>query len=264
MRLLVINPNTTQSMTDGIRLLARSVALPDTEVEAVSPPWGPASIEGHMEEAVSAAATLEVVARTAGDYDGVIIACYGDPGLYAARELSPVPVVGIAESSMLLACTIAHRFSVVTVVDRIRPMIVDVVRRYGLAERCASVRGTTLPVLGIEQDPDAAVREIVAESRRAIEEDHAEAICLGCTAMGPLEDRVREELAGVPVLNGVTAAVKMLESLVQLGLPTSRTAAFRAPGPKAMAGQTSLGKAIQTVIGHPAPVPPVDRSHAVA
>ncbi len=179
MRILVINPNTTAAMTSDIEAQARRYAQPDSEIEAISPRWGPASIEGHLEDELAAVATLEAVAERASDYDGVIIACYGDPGLYAAREVSPVPVVGIAEASMLMACMVAHRFSVVTVLPRIKPLVEDVVARYGLRGRCASVRATSLAVLDIERDPDAAQREITAEASKAIASDGAEAICLG-------------------------------------------------------------------------------------
>jgi allantoin racemase len=182
----------------------------------------------------------------AGEHDGVVIACYGDPGLYAAREVSPVPVVGIAEASMLMACTVAHRFSVVSVISRIRPLIEDVVARYGLTDRCASVRTTSLAVLDIERDPHAAEREIAAESQRAVAEDGAEAICLGCAGMGPL-DRSVGEAVGVPVLDGVAAAVKMLEGVLGYGLSTSRAAAFKRPEPKELTGDTDVLRAFRSV-----------------
>ena len=135
-----------------------------------------------------------------------------------------------------MACTVAHRFSVVTVIDRVVPMLEDVVARYGLRDRCASVRGTPLAVLDIERDPTAASRMVLEESRRAIAEDRAEAICLGCAGMGTLECEVRDGLDGIPVIDGVAAAVKMLEGLVGLGLGTSRRAAFMEPGPKELTG----------------------------
>jgi allantoin racemase len=244
MRILVINPNTTEAMTCDIEAQARRYAHPESEVEAISPRWGPASIEGHLEDELAAVATLEAVAERAGDYDGVIIACYGDPGLYAAREVSPVPVVGIAEASMLMACMIAHRFSVVTVLPRIKPLIEDVVARYGLSGRCASVRATSLAVLEIERDPDAAQREITAEASKAITADGAEAICLGCAGMGPLDRHVQEAL-DVPVIDGVAAAVKMLEALNGYGVATSRVAAFKRPEPKELTGETDVLRAFR-------------------
>lgn len=244
MKILVINPNTTWAMTQDIESQARRYAAPDTHVDAISPRWGPASIEGHLEDELAAVATLEVIAERAGEYDGVVIACYGDPGLYAARELSPVPVVGIGEASMLMACMVAHRFSVVTVLPRVRPLIEDMVARYGLAGRCASVRATSLAVLDIERDPDAAEHEITAEATRAIAEDGAEAICLGCAGMGPLDLRVHQNL-GVPVIDGVAAAVKQVEALYGYGLATSRVAAFKRPEPKELTGDSDVLRAFR-------------------
>lgn len=239
MRILVINPNTTEAMTRDIEAEARRYAHPETELEATSPAWGPASIEGHFEEELSAVATLETIAERGHEFDGIALACYGDPGLYAARELSPVPVVGIAEASMLMACMVAHTFSVVTILPRFRPALEDVVRRYGLDERCASVRSTSLAVLDIERDPDAARREIAAEGQRAVAEDGAEAICLGCAGMGPLDKAVEAEV-GVPVIDGVAAAVKMLEGIADYGIATSRVAAFKAPEPKELKGESDV------------------------
>jgi allantoin racemase len=231
MRILVVNPNTTEAMTRDIGEAARRYARPGTEIEAVSPAWGPRSIEGHYEDYVAAVAMLEVVRERAADFDAVVIACYGDPGLAAAREISPVPVVGIAEASMLMACTVAHSFSIVTILPRVKPMLEDVVRLHGLEQRCASVRTTPLSVLDCERDPAAAGREIIKASRLAIEEDGAEAICLGCAGMGPLDKIVQGEI-GVPVLDGTACAVKLLEGIVDYGLFTSRVAAYKAPEPK--------------------------------
>lgn len=231
MRILVINANTTDAITDDISAAASRYARPKTEIEAVSPAWGHRSIEGHYEEELAAVATLEAVRERAAEFDGVVIACYGDPGLFAAREISPVPVVGIAEASMLMACTLAHRFSIVTVLARIKPMLDDMVRMHGLEQRCASIRTTELTVLDCERDPRAATREIVAAARLAIAEDGAEAICLGCAGMGPLDKAVEAEV-GVPVLDGVACAVKLVESLVDYGLSTSRVAAYKEPEPK--------------------------------
>jgi allantoin racemase len=231
MRLLVINPNTSVEMTQGIHEEATRYARPGTEIETVSPAWGPRSIEGHADDIAAAAATLEVVAERSAEFDGLVIACFGDPGLYAAREVSPVPVIGIAEAALLTACTVAYSFSVVTVLPRVKPWIEDTVRLHGLESRCASVRTTPLTVLDCERDPAAAEREIVRASRAAIEEDGAEAICLGCAGMGPL-DKAVERALGVPVLDGVACAVKLLEGLVDYGLATSRVAAFKAPEQK--------------------------------
>jgi allantoin racemase len=231
MRILVINPNTSEEMTSDIGDAARRYARADTEIETVCPDWGPRSIEGHYEDYVAAVATLDVIRDRAGGFDGVVIACFGDPGLPAARELSPVPVVGIAEAAMLTACMVAHRFSIVTVLPRVKPFLEDVVRYHGLESRCASIRTTPLSVLDCERDPSAAEREIVKASRAAIADDGAEAICLGCAGMGPLDKAVQDQI-GVPVLDGTACAVKLLEGIVDYGLFTSRVAAYKEPEPK--------------------------------
>jgi allantoin racemase len=231
MRILVINPNTSEEMTSDIGDAARRYARADTEIETVCPDWGPRSIEGHYEDYVAAVATLDVIRERADGFDGVVIACFGDPGLPAARELSPVPVVGIAEAAMLTACMVAHRFSIVTVLPRVKPFLEDVVRYHGLESRCASIRTTPLSVLDCERDPSAAEREIVKASRAAIADDGAEAICLGCAGMGPLDKAVQGRI-GVPVLDGTACAVKLLEGIVDYGLFTSRVAAYKEPEPK--------------------------------
>ncbi|HEX6023101.1 MAG TPA: aspartate/glutamate racemase family protein, partial [Solirubrobacter sp.] len=111
MRILLLNPNTTDEMTRDMERQARRYARPDTEIEGVTASIGAPSIEGHYEEEFAIMSFLDTIRRRAHEFDGVMLACYGDPGLYACRELSPVPVVGIAEASMLYACTVAHQFS---------------------------------------------------------------------------------------------------------------------------------------------------------
>jgi allantoin racemase len=178
--------------------------------------------------------------------EGVIIAAYGDPGLFAARELSAVPVVGIGEASMLLACTIAHRFSIVTVQPRSAPMLRDQVQRYGLTSRCASVRTASLSVLATQSNSEATASLLVEEARLAVTEDGAEAICLGGAPLGAFRHHI-EDAVGVPAVESVSAAVSLIEGIVRSGLHTSRMAAFKAPGPKRLAGSSTLLDALQPV-----------------
>ena len=235
MRLLVINPNTSQSMTDDIERTARKYARPDTEIVAISPAYGPRSIEGHFEESVAAMATVEEVTRRSDDYDAFVIACYGDPGLYACREVTDKPVIGIAEASMRLAAFVAHSFSIVSVMPRVKPLLEDLLRQVGMESRCASIRCTDLTVLGLEEDPERAIREMIIQAQRAVEEDGAESILLGCSGMGPLEERMRAEVP-VPVLDGTVCAVKIAEALHDCRLFTSKVAAFAWPEAKEMVG----------------------------
>jgi allantoin racemase len=231
MRIMLLNPNTTDEMTRDMERQARRYARADTEIEGVTASFGAPSIEGHYEEELAIISFLHSIRDRAAEFDGVMIACYGDPGLYACRELSPVPVVGIAEASMLMACTVAHKFSVVTVIPRVKPMIENAVRLHGFEHRCASIRTTPLSVLDCENDPDRAVRELTAAAQAAVAEDEAEAILLGCGGMGALDEKIAAELS-VPVIDGLVCAVKLLEGMHDYGLKTSRAAAFKEPEPK--------------------------------
>ena len=222
MRIKVINPNTTQSMTEKIDEAACAVVAAGTEVVTVSPRSGPVSIESHYDEAVSAIGILEEVRQ--GEVDGTdayVIACFGDPGLLAAREVARGPVIGIAEGAMRAASFIARGFSIVTTLRRACPTLRDLVEAYGMQRYCASIRATDLAVLDLEEPGGAAARTVFEECRRAVVEDGADAILLGCAGMADLGDSIAAEL-GVPVIDGVRAAVKFAEGMVALGLATSK------------------------------------------
>ncbi len=239
MRILVINPNTTQAMTDDIGRQARKYARPDTEIVAVSPPYGPRSIEGHFEDYIAAAATVELVAQERDAYDAFVIACYGDPGLYACREVTEKPVIGIAEASIRMSAFLAHNYSIVTVLPRVRPLLQDLVRSVGMEARCASIRCCNLTVLEIEEDPRRAVVELIRESKKAVEEDHAESILLGCAGMGQLDEEIYDAVH-VPVLDGTVCAVKIAEGLYDYKQFTSKKAAFAWPEPKELVACSAI------------------------
>ena len=187
--------------------------------------WGPPSIETFVEEHVAAAAMLQTIAEHRDDYDAFVVACAGHPGLAAARQLTDAPVIGIAEAAMHMACLVAHRFSIVTVIDSVVLMLGDVIAVTGMSPRCASIRATSLSVLEVEQDLARADRVLAEESRRAVDEDGAEAIVLGCAGMGPLDKRLQSEL-GVPVLDGCGCAITLAESCHRYGITTSKAGAY--------------------------------------
>jgi allantoin racemase len=224
MRLLLVNPNTTEAMTAEMVDAARRVAAPGTEVIGATVEDGVPFIDGYADEALGAAGVARLIAARRGQFDAAIVACFGDPGLYAARELSEAPVVGIAEASFYWAMALAHRFAVVTTIDRAIPGTWDLLRHYGVESRCASVTATGLDVLDIDTG-DASVDAIEAAGRIALAAG-AEALCLGCGAMVGAA-QVLEERLGVPVIEAVPAAVTAAESLVRLGLRTSKRTAFR-------------------------------------
>ncbi len=230
MRILFINPNTSASFTAKIQAIAERHALPTTAVIATNPTAGPRSIECIYDELLSAAGTLEVAIRHLDDCDAFVIACYSDhPTVYALREITDKPVLGIAEASMLTACMLGHKFSVVTTNQEWEPLLSDAVRHYGLAERCASVRSTGMAVLALETAvPDHTDALIIQAARTAVEQDGADVICLGCAGMAGLDEKVAAAL-GVPVIDGVVSALKLLEGVVATGLRTSKRLAYARP-----------------------------------
>lgn len=236
MRIMVINPNTTASMTRKIGQAARAVAAPGTEIVACNPAGGPVSIEGHYDEAVSVPGLLEEVRRgEAEGMDGYVVACFGDPGLLACREVARGPVLGIAEAAMHAAAFVATGFSIVTTLGRTRVIAADLVERYGMGRFCRAIRATDLPVLELEREGSEARRIVLEECKRALAEDHAGAIVLGCAGMADLAAEIQQAL-GAPVIDGVAAAVKLVEALVGLGLGTSKVGDLAWPLPKAYTG----------------------------
>lgn len=227
MRILVVNPNTTVSMTEKIGATARVIASPGTEIIAVNPMTGPVSIEGYYDEARSLAGLLQVVEANL-DVDAIVVACFDDTGLDALRCIASCPVVAIGEAAFHMASMLSNKFSVITTLARSVPAIEHNLHRYGLATRCARVRSTEVAVLDLEHDAGPARTKIDIEIRRAIAEDRAEAIVLGCAGMTDLTHSLSSE-HGLPVLDGVGCAITLCEGLVRLGLKTSRLGGYMPP-----------------------------------
>ena len=238
MNIIVINPNTTAVMTSRIAATAQTVAQPGTHIIAIQPSAGPASIEGYADEAMAGPHMLEAMFAAQTQHTevaGYVIACFDDTGLDAARCVLDAPVVGIGEAACHLASLIAARFSVVTTLGRSVSPIEHNLVKYGLASRCARVRAAEVAVLDLEDAASDAYAQISNEVRIALKEDRAEAIVLGCAGMTNLAERLSNE-HGVPVIDGVGAAVKLIESLAGLGLRTSKRTTYAPPRAKAYAG----------------------------
>jgi allantoin racemase len=241
MEILFVNPNTTQEFTNRIAAIAAKYASSGTRVTALTPEYGPKSIESIYDELLSSAGTLEVILPKIDQYDAFVIACYSDhPTVYALREITDKPVLGIAEASMLMACMLGYKFSVVTTNEEWEPLLWDAVRHYGLTERCASVRSTGMPVLALESaSPEETYQMILASAKIAIEQDGAEVICLGCAGMTGMDKQLEKEL-NVPVVDGVVSALKMLEGMVSYGMHTSKRKAYATPGHKELVGLSAI------------------------
>jgi allantoin racemase len=201
-------------------------AFPGTEVRVLDVPTGPASIESAYEEMLAIPATLDLIMACERDgYDAAIIGCFGDPGLEAARELVSMPVVGPCESSMLLAASLGHKFSVLTIFDSLIAGQELLAVKAGVREKLASVRATNIPVLELMRDPAATRRRLVEVAGACVREDRADAFLFGCMTMSFLD--MAEEIAaevGAPAVNAGKAALKQAETLVSMGLAHSKTA----------------------------------------
>ncbi|MGW0335107.1 aspartate/glutamate racemase family protein [Streptomyces sp. NPDC003011] len=247
MRIVVTNCNTTQEMTEEIVRGARAAAGAGTAVTGLTPVWGPESAEGWLDSYLSAAAVLDLLRTYEGPpYDAVVMAGFGEHGREGVRELVDVPVVDITEAAAHLACLLGRRYGVVTTLERSCGQIEDSLELAGVGRNCAAVVGTGLSVLdlgagngdgaggagdgGAGAGRSRAEAAFLAAAERACRAG-AEVLVLGCAGMTGLERTVGEKL-GIPVVDGVAAAVKLAESLVALGLTTSRAGSYGKPVPK--------------------------------
>ncbi len=236
MQIRVINPNTTAGMTASIGAAARTVSASGTEIIAVNPSFGAPSIECHHDDVWAAAGVTEQVrlGETEGA-DAYVIACFGDPGLHAARELARGPVIGIAEAAFHAASLVATGFSVITTLMRTCVIAEHLVLQYGFERRCRGIHGTDIAVLELDDPQSDAFARVLASAQAALEHDRSAAIVLGCAGMADLCRALQQRL-GVPVIDGVAAAVKLAEGLVSMGVGTSKRGDYAVPLVKDYAG----------------------------
>jgi allantoin racemase len=235
MRINVVNPNTTASMTETVGRAAREAAASGTIIAAITSSTGPVSIEGYHDEALSLPGLLiEIRKGEAAGVDAHIVACFDDTGLDACRQLANAPVIGIGEAAYHAAALVAQRFTVVTTLGRSIPALEHNLMKYGF-DRRAKVRAAEVAVLALEDPASDARARIDAEIRRALSEDHSDAIVLGCAGMAQLA-RNLSAAHGCPVIDGVGAAVKLAEMLVTLGHKTAKRGGYEAGRPKRLTG----------------------------
>ncbi|MBN8959260.1 MAG: aspartate/glutamate racemase family protein [Rhizobiales bacterium] len=235
MNILLLNPNTTVSMTDRMLAVGQAAAAPGTVLKPVTAPRGVPYIATRAEAQIGGAIALEMLAEHHRDVDGAIIAAFGDPGLLGARELFDIPIVGMAEAAMLSACMLGRRFSIVTFAHALGPWYEDCVDMHGMRGRCASVRTLNGKIMSVPNVQDEKEDLLVDMACRAVEEDEADVIILGGAPLAGLAGRVRERIP-VPVIEQIGAAVKQVEALVALGARKATAGTFRRPAAKETTG----------------------------
>ena len=232
MKIFVINPNTSQTMTDHIREALEAVKRSDTELTVTCPDRGPETIESAYDEAFAIPPTLGLVKKANDEgYDAVILACFSDPGLEAAREVSVIPVIGIEESTLHMAAMLGAKFSILTPRKQRIPSKCEHVHIRGLSHFLASVRSLDLSVAETDSDPAKTKQRLMDVAKIAVEEDGAEVIVMGCAGMAGYAREIEETLS-VKVLDPAAVALKTAEAMADLGLTHSKAGLFATPPEK--------------------------------
>lgn len=228
MRIAVINPNTTRSMTEAIGQAAARAALPGTEIMARQSAHGPDAIEGPFDGAMCLPGLLRAIALAEAEgADAHVIACFDDTGLDAARALSDRPVVGVGEAALHLASLVSQQFGIVTTLSRSVPTLRDNVRRYGFADRCPQILASDIPVLDLHR-PETGARGKIAAMIAQARDGGAEAVVLGCAGMADFAAELTADM-GIPVIDGVDAAVRLAEVLARAGHRPSKIGGWAQP-----------------------------------
>lgn len=245
-RILLLNPNTTESVTDRLFRAGLKAAAAGTTLIPLTAPRGVPYIATRAEAQIGGAVALEMLAEHHTSADAAIMAAFGDPGLLGARELFDIPIVGMAEAAMVSALMLGRRFAIVTFATALVPWFEDCVEMHGLTGRCAGVRMLDEPFRSIDDVQEEKEALLVDLCNRTILSTGADVIILGGAPLAGLAEKVRERIP-VPVVDQVQAAVKQAEALVSLNPRKATAGTFKRPEPKASKG---LSAALAARIAH--------------
>ena len=230
MKLLVLNPNSSETVTGSIMASARRAAAAGTEVIGITTRGGTRNIDSAFGDYLSGAFAIRTGLDAVAEHapDGVVLAGFGRVGIDALKEALSIPVVSIAESSMAIACLLGHRFTTLTMLQQFIPYQQDLVRYYGFEAKCASVRAININVEACVTHREEALAELTEQIRTIVAEDRAEVVILACAGLCGYDEAL-SKLSGIPVLDPVVVGVKVAESLVTLGLSHSKARKFAYP-----------------------------------
>lgn len=229
MKIKIINPDINEEISKVMLARAKKYCSPGTEVTCNSPSFGVHSVDNMFTWNISSVSVLDELIRSEEeDYDAYVIACFWNPGLQAAREITDKPVVGIGQASLLCGQMIGERASVICVGDTSTHLYRADVERYGMQNRIASYKSANIASEDSFTNPEEVEKIIVNVAREAVEQDKADVILLGCGVMSEFSEHISEKV-GVPVVNPIGAGIKMAESLVGMGLKNSKKYAYHEP-----------------------------------
>ena len=251
MKLLVINPNISASVSDLILVEALRSAAPDTELLMRTAGFGVEYIETRAESLIAGGAVLEIMAREQHLVDGIVVAAFGDPGMPALKEVAGIPVVGITEAALHTAALLGGRFSIIAISNRITAWYRECVEHNGMLGRLASIRSLndSLPDIGTVQQDFAT--ELLRLAREVVEQDGADVVILAGAPLAGLARSIGDQIP-VPVVDGISAGIKQCELLVSLAPGAHQAGSFARPPAKASAG---LSPAVAGLLGAVVPAP---------
>jgi Asp/Glu/hydantoin racemase len=248
-RLLLINPNISDSVSDLIRAEAERSASPATSVEVLTAPFGVAYVETRFEALIGAYAAAQLAAEHHARFDAVIVAAFGDPGLEGLREVLPCPVTGLTEAALASACLLGGRFSIVAISQRIRAWYRETVQHYGLDGRLASIRALDEPLADIGNVQNNQGERLVTLAQHCVREDGADVIVMAGAPLAGLARSLAGQLP-VPTVDGVSSAVRHAESMVRLRPARARAGSYSPPPVKP---HRNLPHAIARLLDGPRP-----------
>jgi allantoin racemase len=228
---LVINPNTSQAMTNEIAVTAQEVFQPPWSCRVVHAPAGPESLESWTDYHIASVAIMPLIEESA-DVDGIVLACFGDPGLYLLKEISDVPVVGIAEASMSLALLLGARFGILAGMRRAVELMDSMVRTYGLEDRYAGTQSLDIRVLDFEQNRERTL-QVLEQASNKLRAKGAEVLLLGCAGLTAFVDDLQTRVS-MPVIDPVEAGCRLLKTIHESKLNTSHIGLYSKPAPQRM------------------------------
>ena len=230
MKLLIVNPNTSESMTEDIRSTILMVKNPEMEIEVINSDFGAESLESFYDYTIASFGMIRCLKKHAKDYDGILIACFGDPGLYAIKEIYDCPVVGIAEASISIANLLGAKFSILAASEKAGPMMDYLVAGYGMQDRSAGAIAINTSVLDVERNKEEAIGKLV-DAGRIAKERGAEVFILGCAGMTGVSETVEKKL-GIRVLDPVLVGYSGLEMMVNKNISIGKSGLCSTPVPQ--------------------------------
>ena len=206
--IVIINPNSTMSMTQAMLATAQK-ASPNAQIHAVTSHDGPPAIQGREDGEACVPALLKLVDKASRDGARVIIiGCFDDTGLDAARAVATCPVIGIGQAAYHLAALAGPRFSVVTTLDVSTPILAENITKYGLEGHLGKVRASGVPVLALETDVTSSAERVLDEISRSQSEDNIQSVVLGCAGMSHIPNLAGPDIK-VRLIDGVQAATQI-------------------------------------------------------